>query len=373
MTRPPLLASSGRDGVVLVVDDVERNLQVVGELLTQQRYEVLFAASGPAALDRAVAGAPDLILLDLMMPGMDGIEVCRRLQLNPATQDIPVIFVTAAHDSDLAVKGLTEGAVDYVTKPFHAPELLARVSTHVALKQARDEARRVISEKNDLMAAVAHDLKNPLSSIRLAGRALRQGLQDDPRLEMADIIVESCEELLALIEERLARNAREAALSRLHLTTIDLRDVLTAVVAQNRPVAHAKSIKLALELPEATSCFIRADYHATVQIFDNLVSNAVKFSPPGKDITVRIDGITTSDFLRVEVCDHGPGCSAADRADMFKPYHRLSARPTAGESSTGLGLSIAQQLAKKMGSRIDCDDTLGGGATFWVELPIALT
>jgi signal transduction histidine kinase len=365
MTHPPLFPTGGRDGVVLVVDDVERNLQIVGELLTKQRYDVLFATDGETALQRVAARPPDLVLLDVMMPGIDGLEVCRRLQTNPATQDIPIIFVTAADDAEVAVKGLTLGAVDYITNPFHAPELLARVATHVALKQSRDSTRQVINEKNDLMAAVAHDLKNPLSSIRIAGRTLRQGLDGDPRREMAEIIVESCEELLELIEQRLSRNAREATPLSLNPTSILLPDILRAVVQQNRPTAHEKNITLDLRLPDEDLPAVEADYHAAAQIFDNLVSNALKFSNSGSAVMIDVSR------ERIAVIDQGPGCSPDDVKKLFQPYQRLSARPTAGESSTGLGLSIAHQLVTKMSGRIGYEDTPGGGATFWVTLPVA--
>ena len=139
-------SSRSRDGVVLVVDDLEKNLQLLGELLSDQHYEVMLASSGASALERVQARKPDLILLDIMMPEMDGIETCRRLQQDPATQDIPIIFLTATNDSEMAVRGLSEGAVDYITKPFSASELLARVDTHVALKQSRDETRRRVTE-----------------------------------------------------------------------------------------------------------------------------------------------------------------------------------------------------------------------------------
>lgn len=371
MTTPPFLSTSGRDGVVLIVDDLERNLQVLGEILSQQRYEVLFASSGESALERVEACKPDLILLDIMMPGLSGIEVCQRLKLNPATQDIPIIFVTAAHETSLVVKGLSEGAVDYVTKPFHAPELLARVSTHVALKQARDETRRVIMEKNDLMAAVAHDLKNPLGSIRIAARSLLEGLAGDPKCEMAEVIADSTDELLELINERLTRNARESELARLNLGTVNLGEVLASVVQQNRPAAHAKGIELNLALSPGDELLAEADYHAVAQIFDNLVSNAIKFSPAKLSVEILIGDAGLAGLRRIMVRDHGPGCSEADRKYLFKPYHRLSARPTGGESSTGLGLSIAENLARKMSGRMGCDDTPGGGATFWVDLPVA--
>ncbi|GAB5558416.1 MAG: response regulator [Synoicihabitans sp.] len=369
MTPPPFLSTSGRDGIVLIVDDVEKNLQVVGELLTNQRYEVMFAASGQAALDRVAARKPDLILLDIMMPEMDGIEVCRRLQLDPSNQNIPIIFLTAANDDETAVKGLTEGAVDYITKPFNTAELLARVSTHVALKQSRDEARRVIREKNDLMSAVAHDLKNPLASIRIAARSLQSDLDGDPKSEMAAIISDSCEELLSLIEERLTKNAREAALMQLNVDAIDLREILTAVVQQNRPLAHEKKITLELALSGNDPIKALADYHAAAQIFDNLVSNALKFSPTGKSVVIELGGAESPEFVAIKVRDHGPGVSAEDRDKLFQPYQRLSAQPTAGESSTGLGLSITQDLVKRQGGRIGVEDTYEGGATFIVELP----
>jgi two-component system, sensor histidine kinase and response regulator len=375
MSRPPLYSSrGGRDAVVLVVDDVERNLQLVGELLAAQRFEVLFASNGPAALERVAARPPDLILLDLMMPGMDGIEVCERLAADPVSMDIPVIFLTAAHDADLAVKALSNGAVDYITKPFHAPELLARVRTHVALKRARDDMRRIVEEKGELIGAVAHDLKNPISSVRFAALTLReQGFEArDPRRELVESIVDSCEDLLGLIRERLERNAREAEIARLQLGPIDLPEVLQMVLQQNRPAAHAKQIALTLEAELKTPLRARADYHALCEVVDNLVSNAVKFSPPGRPVIIAVGtGQHRRGTARIEVRDRGPGLSEEDRRDLFKPYQRLSARPTAGESSTGLGLSITKSLVEKMHGAIGCEPQGGGGTLFWVELPLA--
>ncbi len=371
MTPPPFYLSSGRDGSVLVVDDVERNLQVVGELLAKQRYEVFFASNGPAALERVAAKAPDLILLDLMMPGMDGIEVCRRLQCNPATQGIPIIFLTADQETETGVKALSEGAVDYITKPFHAPELLARVATHIALKRTRDEMHKIVAEKSELMAAVAHDLKNPISSVRFAAHTLRDdGIgPEDPRRELVDTIVDTCNEMLALIEDRLMRRAREVQLIRLDAQPIDLAEVLRVVVQQNRSAAHAKSIPLDLVLPKGKELTVIGDYHAIAEVFDNLISNAIKFSPPGAPVNVRLGNPPSDAFVRIEVRDHGPGCSKEDREKLFKPYTRLSARPTGGESSTGLGLSISKGLVDKMGGDINCDSPADGGASFWVDLP----
>src|SRR5262249_11632109 len=151
---------------ILVVDDVVQNLQVVGTMLRNEGYDVMPASSGPQALERVRVRLPDLILLDLMMPEMDGLEVCRRLKADPQNRQIPIIFLTASNEMEHLVKGFEAGAVDYVTKPFNGAELLARVRTHLELKLARERLREMNDEKNEFMGIAAHDLRNPLSAIR---------------------------------------------------------------------------------------------------------------------------------------------------------------------------------------------------------------
>jgi len=197
-------------GVVLVVDDVQRNLQILSGILAPRHFEVILADSGPAALTHVEARRPDLILLDLMMPGMDGMEVCRRLKAQSKFADIPIVFVTAADEADVAAEAIGLGAVDYISKPFNTAELVARVRTHVALKRTRDELHRIITQKNELMSAVAHDLKNPVSAVRFSALMLRdQGLvPPDPRAELVESIVDACEGVLEFIQARLEQSAR---------------------------------------------------------------------------------------------------------------------------------------------------------------------
>jgi two-component system, sensor histidine kinase and response regulator len=366
--------ASGHGGVVLVVDDLPRNVQLVGSILTRKGYEVLFATSGEAALERLEARMPDLILLDLMMPGMDGLMVCRRIKNDPRTLHLPVIFLTAVNESDLAAKALTEGAVDFISKPFNTAELLARVRTHVDLKRTRDELERIITQKNELMSAVAHDLKNPISSVRFSAYMLRaEGLRPpDPRAELVDTILESCDGLLKFIQDRLERGAAESKLSKLQLEAVDLAELIGQLIRQNLPVAHAKQQSLV-----CVSCLdglplVRADFHALGQVLSNLVSNALKFSQPGAGVRIEV-GVEQDvpGRVRVTVHDQGPGLTEADARDLFKPYQRLSARPTGGESSTGLGLSITHDMITGMGGTIDFQSEPGRGASFWITLPIA--
>jgi two-component system, sensor histidine kinase and response regulator len=371
-TPGPFYNGSGREAVVLVVDDNEKNRKHVGSILSSQNYEVLFAKGGHAALDQIAARVPDLVLLDLVMPGMDGLEVCKRLKANPQTMEVPIIFLTAAQDTEVAVTALEQGAVDFINKPFQGAELLARVRTHVELKRTRDELRRIITEKNELMSAVAHDLKNPLSAARFSALMLREPLSPSVQQELVKGMVEACDGMLAFIQDRLERNARESHGGELKIRPVNLADALATIVQKNLPIANAKQSSIDLVAGDGDPPAVLADYHGLCQVLDNLVSNALKFSPPGSCVKIAAEK-AASDPTRVlvSVSDEGPGVSAEDQAHLFEPYMRLSAKPTAGESSTGLGLSIARRLVEQMRGEIGCDDRPGGGARFWIRIPVA--
>ena len=357
---------------MLVVDDNEKNRKHVGSILASQNYEVLFAKSGTVALEQIAARVPDLVLLDLVMPGMDGLEVCKRLKANPQTVEVPVIFLTAAQDTEVAVMALEQGAVDFINKPFHGPELLARVRTHVELKRTRDELHKIIIEKNELMSAVAHDMKNPLSAVRFSALMLREPVAPSVHQELVKGMVEACDGMLAFIQDRLERNARESHGGELKIQPVNLADALATIVQKNLPIASAKQSAIDLAARDSDPPAVLADYHGLCQVLDNLVSNALKFSPPGSCVRIAVEE-TEADpaHVLVSVSDEGPGLSAEDQAHLFEPYMRLSAKPTAGESSTGLGLSIARQMVERMGGQIGCDDRPGGGARFWIRMPLA--
>jgi len=355
---------------ILIVDDQDQNLQVVGTLLSAMGYSVSPAKSGEQALQRLGGLRPDLILLDMVMPGMDGLQVCREIRANPDWCEIPVIFLSAADEKNLIVSALEAGGVDYVTKPFNKAELLSRVRTHLALKDARDQLRILAEDKDELLGILAHDLKNHLAGIRLsAGLIAERGgeLSSTRSATLFENIVQSTDRMFAFVQEFLANQSAE------HLTlrprSISLADEVNAAVARHQDAATVKSIGISV-VADASPTVV-ADAEALAQILDNLVSNAVKFSPEGSTVTVRIpeSGYRHATFT---VADGGPGFTAEDRGKLFRRYGRLSARPTGGEPSTGLGLSIVQRLLKSMDGRIDLEDNAGGGAHFTVRLPIPL-
>lgn len=352
---------------ILVVDDQPANLQIVGAALGNLGHEIIPAEDGPTALKRVALRLPDLILLDLLMPGMDGCQVCIQIKSNPEWQNIPVIFLSAADDKDLIVRALDSGGVDYITKPFNQAELISRVRTQLVLKAARDQLRQLAEDKDELLGILAHDLKNYLGGMNVsAGLLYRQisKFNDDRVTQLAENIMRTSGQSLAFVKEFLANAAADHGFSFTSAAT-NLTEVAAATARHYEEAAQQKKITIHTELPEK-SVVALADATALDQVLDNLVSNAVKFSPPCKRVFVSVRAV--NNHVECVVRDEGPGFSADDKARMFRRYGRLSARPTGGEPSTGLGLSIVRKLVQGMGGELLCESTEGHGAAFIVRL-----
>jgi signal transduction histidine kinase len=353
-------------------------LQVVGTLLRNAGYAVTPATSGAEALKGLRVRVPDLILLDLMMPEMDGLDVCRRLKADPLTQQIPVIFLTASNEMEHLVKGFEAGAVDYVTKPFNPPELLARVRTHLELKHARDtivrygqELSRLNEEKNEFMGIAAHDLRNPLSAIKGYSEMMIEDAQALKHRELEENgrrVLETAARMAEMVQNLLDANRIERGEMKLNLAPTELGPALNQVIETHRPRSIVKQQTIHLE-SETAPVVVLVDPSVTVQVLENLLSNAVKYSPPGKGIFVRLK--KEAKGARIEVQDQGPGLSAEDQKKLFGKFARLSAKPTGGEHSTGLGLSIVKKMVEAMNGKVWCESEQGRGATFVVQFPAA--
>ncbi|MBX3730965.1 MAG: hybrid sensor histidine kinase/response regulator [Verrucomicrobiae bacterium] len=367
-TAPPTTAPAP-PARILIVDDQPANLQVLGGILGLQGYDVVLADNGPTALKRLSLRPPDLVLLDVIMPGMDGFDVCRCIREQPAFTDLPVIFLSAADDKDLTVRALESGAVDYVTKPFNQAELVSRVRTHVALKAARDRLRQLAEDKDELLGVLAHDLKGALGCILMSSQLLVERAEADPKLHrLSHNILETADRTLAFVELFLSNTAVEHALA-LEPAAVRFGELAAEVVREQTATARFKQLKLRLE-PPVSDPVVLADRVALRQVLDNLIGNAVKFSPPGRSIWVTF--ATDAGHAECRIRDEGPGFTPEDRTRMFRRYSRLSARPTGNEPSTGLGLSIVKKLMRSLGGELRCDSEAGRGATFTVRLARAL-
>ncbi len=352
--------------VVLVIDDQQANVRILGAMLTRAGYEVVPAFSGADGLQLARTNRPDVVLLDMKMPQMDGFEVLARLREDTETADIPVIFLTADNERDNLVRAFAAGAIDYVTKPFVTEELLARVRTHIDLKRSRDALRRVAQEKQAVAELVAHDLRNYFGNIIFVVDMLRDPKQPIERYPpLIDSIRDSADSgmlfLQAFLEQHTgqARNAVAEPLA--------CRAVVSEVVELMLPSAKAKGIELDVSADE--SIIVAGQRSGVIHVLQNLMSNAIKYSPPDSRVAVAVS--RHGGCGRMQVVDRGPGISADDQTKLFQRFVRLSSQPTGNESSTGLGLALAKQQARAMGGDLWFEPRSGGGSVFTLELPLA--
>jgi two-component system, sensor histidine kinase and response regulator len=353
---------------ILVVDDQPANIQIVGAVLGKLGHEIIPASDGATALKRVALRLPDLILLDLLMPGMNGFEVCLQLKLNPDWKEIPVIFLSAADDKDMIVRALNSGGVDYITKPFNQAELISRVRTQLALKTAHDRLKQLAEDKDELLGILAHDLKNYLGGINMSADLMSgqiQSFNDERLTQLTDNMVRSSALAMAFVKEFLANSATDHGFI-LKPTFVNLTEIATAAVGQHQEAARRKKMKIQTDFP-AEAVIARADISALDQVLDNLISNALKFSPPGKKIFISVR--PAGNRAECVVRDEGPGFTAGDKEKMFRRYGRLSARPTGGEPSTGLGLSIVRKLVQAMKGELLCESNPEQGAAFIIRLP----
>ncbi|RDZ26534.1 hybrid sensor histidine kinase/response regulator [Lysobacter silvisoli] len=356
-------ASMGR---VLVVDDQAANLRVVGTLLQRQGYEVIPASSGDEALARYAESEPDLILLDVMMPGMDGFEVMEALRAK-APLRVPVVFVTAAHDRDLLLRAFDAGVVDYVTKPFLPEELLARVNAHIGLKLTRDRLERVAREREELVNLVAHDLKNPLTSVLFASDMLRSdGCRPERVPRYLQMIHESADDALGYIRHYLESSSEGRR--RHGGERADLAQTLEWLVHRYEMQLDARGIRIEVA-PPLGRAEVAIDTRVLRQVSENLVTNAMKYAPGSELLLAARPG--APGYWQLIVADRGPGIAPGRQRELFKPFVRLHEADLDDGLSSGLGLSLARRIVANVGGQLWYEDRRRGGARFVLELPEA--
>ncbi|QJE96827.1 hybrid sensor histidine kinase/response regulator [Luteolibacter luteus] len=363
------LPVTSNSSLILVVDDEPKNIQVVGPLLLRQGHEIIAAGSGEEALAKLRTARPDLILLDVMMPGMTGFDLCRKLQSQEEWREIPVIFLSAVTDKSFIMEALGAGAVDYVTKPFHGPELLSRVQVHLNLQNTRKRLAATIDERNRLVEVVAHDLKNPLGGVQFAAAMLGESAMDlDPRqTTLVNSIKDSVSRALEIVGSLLQTRRLEETKAQMGFVPLCLREY--AEQALKSFSQHGRTKNITLELAsEHDHIPVNADRRSLLCSLENLISNALKFSPKGSLVQISLRREAGSGIFRID--DQGPGVLLEERPLLFRKFTRLSARPTGGEISTGLGLHIVHELVAAMGGTVRYEEGSRGGACFVVTLPL---
>jgi signal transduction histidine kinase len=358
---------------IVVVDDTPENLRLLAKLLTEHGYRVRVAPNGERALATIQKEPPDLILLDIVMPNMDGYEVCRRLKADKRTSNIPVIFVSASNEAFDRVTAFSIGAVDYITKPFQIEEILTRVQTHLSLEEMRTLLRtqnQQFQEQNGELEAfahtVAHDLKNPLSTTLGYLDLLRDpssGLNEDA-LSLVTHGINGVYKMYNIIDELLL------------LASVRREDVEFAPIDMGSIVQHAFSRLPNMIQRYEPEVFIPKEWPVVEgyapwleEVWVNYISNALKYGgqPPRLELeaTPYFDG-----WVRFSVRDNGQGVDEAAQSRLFTEFTRLDKIRAEGN---GLGLSIVRRIMDKLGGRYGLESTPGQGSLFYFALPCTPT
>ena len=350
---------------ILVVDDEKINIDILVELLSDT-YKVIIAKNGLQALNRATSEPPpNIILLDIMMPGMDGYEVCRRLKADTITKEIPVIFITGKVDTTDETRALEIGAVDFIRKPFNPKVVLARIHAHLSLQQQKANLIELNEQKNRFLGMAAHDLRSPLSSIHgLSDLLLNWKLTDEERKSFLLKIHDVSNQMLRLINNLLDVSVIESGRFDLNLAIGNLAKVAQMRTDLMKYSAEKKNIVIHTQFRKTGNSMFDVDRMA--QVMDNLLSNAIKFTPPNSAIWVGSGQKSGRLFFQVQ--DSGPGIPQAEEERLFGVFQKLSTQPTAREKGTGLGLSIVKKIVDAHQGEITVINAENGGSVFTVYL-----
>ncbi|OGH00376.1 MAG: hypothetical protein A2600_10425 [Candidatus Lambdaproteobacteria bacterium RIFOXYD1_FULL_56_27] len=355
---------------ILIIDDNPKNVQLAAQSLAGIGRPLAFAQNGTDAISQAGLLQPDLILLDVMMPGMDGFEVCKALKQDPKTQSIPIIFLTAKSDAESLTKGFEVGGVDYVAKPFLPAELRARVETHLALRQTTQALLESNQTKDRFFSIISHDLKVPFNGlIGIANLLVEEfdQLTKEEMLPFLEGLQKSAQYGFHLLVQLLDWSRTQTGHIQWEPSSIDLTQVGQETLGLLREAAVQKKITLSLELGETTP--VQADHKMIQTILRNLVSNAIKFTPNGGQVIL---GASASEAgWSVYVKDTGVGISENNLQKLFLLDQQFYTAGTAGEEGTGLGLLLCHEFAKAHGTRLAVESTVGQGTRFSFTLPFA--
>ncbi len=361
---------------VLVIDDNAHNRAVAEGQLVSAGYAVDTAEDGEAGLAIFQQREPDLVLLDMLMPGIDGIETCRRMRKLPGGQDTPIVFITAHGDLELQRQALESGGDDFLTKPIQRVELLLRVRSLLRVKRiARELARnneellRVQRQKDDLGGLIVHDLKNPLAAILTNGAFVLEMLQSEAARPVVQDIMSAAETMRRMVMNLIDVNRSEDGALALHVDTVDatllVKDVVNAMGVRAREREHELCVSSCADLPP-----LEADYDILRRVLETLLDNSFKYTPKcGKvQLGCELEGSTA---LLFRVSDQGPGVPAHSRQRIFEKYVQLDSEVRLhGRASRGLGLVFCKKAVEAHGGSIWVDEAEAGGARFTVRMPL---
>jgi signal transduction histidine kinase len=387
LPRQPLVvetASKSVEGCLLVVDDDEGNRDVLSQRLKKQGYAVECAKDGRQALEMLESTPYDLVLLDIMMPEMDGYEVLQRLKSDERLRHMPVIMISALSEMESVARCIEMGAEDYLNKPFNATLLKARLTACLEKKHSRDREMRLFEQlqqnytrlqdleklRDDLTHMIVHDLRTPLTSVVAAIQTLDMvGEVNGAQREVMEIAVTGSASLLSLINSLLDVEKFESGAMDLDYTLLSLPELISAAIAQVMPLAQAKEIALVQEITPDLP-WLNGDEAKLQRVLVNLLGNAVKFTPSGGSIVLQVRPCNEGKAVEFCVRDTGEGIPPEAFDRIFEKFGQVDSRKGGRSMSTGLGLTFCKLAVEAHGGQINVESTLSHGSSFCFTIPV---
>lgn len=352
-----------RKPLILIVDDTPKNLQLLSNILHDKGYNICISTSGSRALETINTEAPDLILLDIQMPVMDGFETFKALKLNPKAKDIPVIFLTAVVEPEKILQGFELGAVDYITKPFSIPELTARVATHIEIKRSREKLIELNATNEKLFSIISHDLRSSLGSVLSFSDLLLENLEQYPKSKIQQFvnnIYQSSKNTFELLENLLDWSRLQTERITQRIEKHHLKNNIDNIFQLYSEIAKKKQITLQNNI--RPDVLIYSDIDMTKTVLRNLISNAIKFT--NAEGLVSVNFIENDTNIEIQITDSGVGIMAENIPNLFSIEKNISTLGTNNEKGTGLGLMLCKELIEKQGGKIWVESELGKGSIF---------
>ncbi|MEB3290244.1 MAG: hybrid sensor histidine kinase/response regulator [Leptolyngbya sp.] len=362
------LSENADQPMILVVDDTPDNLTFISGIL-REHYRVKIATHGEKAIAIAQTDPqPDLILLDILMPDLDGYEVCRRLKADPKTRSIPIIFLTVKSDIEDEYRGLDLGAADYITKPISPPILMARIKTQLNLKASYDSLQDLLRSREDMVNMIVHDLRNPITNILLLSEFFLENADMPPQKlrKNLDIIWRSGQKLRTLVDDLLVKAKLESGHFSLDRQQADLSELCRMALDEVRELAEHKKLSLHLDLPEGDSFPAYVDSVLIRRAIENLISNAIKYSPSQSNIHLKLT-YSPDEQAIIQVTDEGPGIDENLRQHIFDKYEIGTLMR--GVSQIGLGLAFCKLAVEAHGGHITVEENHPQGSIFTIVVP----
>jgi two-component system sensor histidine kinase/response regulator len=360
---------------VLIVDDNLNNVKIIALTLRSLNFKLVIATNGMTAIEMVEKTKPDLVLLDVMMPEMDGYETCRIIKSKEENKNLPIVFLTALTDKENTVKGFEVGGVDYITKPFNKEELISRVITHLELKFTRDKLEQTTeyltslnNVKDKMFSVIGHDLRSPLGSVKMTLEFLTDSFDELSKDELKstfDVLQKTTDEVFSLLENLLGWAKSQSGNLSINKELIDLANLVSNVYLLNKGSFNYKNISFSSNIENGTTIY--ADLNTITAVFRNLLSNAIKFTPEGGSIS--ISAIKKDDDVEIAFVDSGVGIPEENIPKLFDSTRHLTTFGTNREAGSGLGLNLCNDFTMRNDGKLWVESVVGKGSTFYIKLP----